>query len=119
MSAGSKVFSDAALLRAGFTFMSGYPYTNRDCTLLYEKRRHHRPNGKEYEKPFLIRRPNGNGVWLAEMGDQRVLYRQQNILSAAPGEPCYVNEGEKACERCAKLNLLSTCVATGWNDVDL
>jgi hypothetical protein len=119
MSTQSKPFSDAGLLRAGFKFVESYLYPDRDGTLLYEKRRYHRSNGEGYEKTFLIRRPNGKGVWLAEMGDQRVLYRQQNILAAAPGEPCYINEGEKACERCAKLNLLSTCVAANWDDVDL
>jgi hypothetical protein len=120
MSTQSKPFSDAGLLRAGFKFVESYPYPDRDgTTLLYEKRRYHRSNGEGYEKTFLIRRPNGKGVWLAEMGEQRVLYRQQNILNAEPGEPCYINEGEKACERCAKLNLLSTCVAANWNDIDL
>lgn len=88
-----------------------YPYTTADGTVIYEKIR--------YEpKTFRIRRQNGGG-WEWNAGEERVLYRLQNLAIASPDEPCWVNEGEKACDRLAALNLLSTCVATGWDGVDV
>ena len=122
MSDKPKPFDDAYLIRDGWKRVKIYPYTTADGIELYQKLRYERPNPNEpkgYEKTFLIRRPDGNGGWYGEMGDERVLYRQQNIIDAPLDERVHIGEGEKAADRAAKANLLATCIAAGWGDVDI
>jgi putative DNA primase/helicase len=117
-------FSDANLRRQGFKLVARYPYTRADGSVSYEKIRYEKPDPDEpkgREKTFRFRHPDGNGGWYSGIGDntERVLYRAQNIITASRDEDIYITEGEKACELLAAHNLLATCVATNWTDVDL
>lgn len=112
MSDKPKPFDDAYLIRDGWKRVKIYPYTTADGIERYQKLRYERPNPNEpkgYEKTFLIRRPDGNGGWYGEMGDERVLYRQQNIIDAPLDERVHIVQdrlarrmGVEAARRCPR-----------------
>jgi putative DNA primase/helicase len=89
--------------------------------LLFEKRRYQKPNRntpKGYEKTLRFCHPINDGWFWGTGTEERPLYRLQNLL-VAPSEPVYVCESEKVCDKLAKLNLLATCVASGWSNADV
>jgi hypothetical protein len=86
-----------------------YDYTDDKGDLLYQVVRLE-------PKDFRQRRPNGNGGWIWNAGERRVLYRLPELLQY-PDATVFVTEGEKDADRVASLGLCATTVACGkWTD---
>jgi hypothetical protein len=85
--------------------VAAYPYKDAMNTLLYEVLR--------YEpKKFRGRRPDGNGGWIPDAGERRVLYRLPELLKY-PDACVFVCEGEKDADRVASLDHCAVTVAFG------
>jgi hypothetical protein len=82
-----------------------YDYTDSAGTLLYQVLRYE-PKG------FSQRRPDGNGGWIWQQAERRVLYRLVELLKY-PDATVFVCEGEKDADRVAGLGLCATTVAHG------
>jgi hypothetical protein len=86
-----------------------YDYADASGKLLYQACRLE-------PKSFRQRRPNGNGGWIWQLGEQRVLYRLADLLKY-PDATVFVTEGEKDADRVAELGQCATTVASGkWTD---
>ncbi len=60
-------------------------------------------------KGFKLRRPDGRGGWLWNMGDvTRIPYRLPELLKTPPGSTIYFCEGEKAVEAARSLGVIAT-----------
>jgi RecA-family ATPase len=118
-----KPFDDHYMLRDGWHLAHRHPYPNADGVPQFEKLRYERPDPDEpkgYKKKLFFRHANGDGRLFWGMGNsERPLYRLQNLVIAEPGESVFICESEKVCDKLAKLNLLATCVASSWENVDL
>jgi hypothetical protein len=67
-------------------------------------------------KGFRQRRPDGNGGWIWELDERRVLYHWPELLKYPDGT-VFVCEGEKDADRVAALGHRTTCVAAGkWTE---
>jgi hypothetical protein len=82
-----------------------YDYTDANGAVLYQVCRFE-------PKSFRHRRPNGNGGWIWEAGERRVLYRLPDILKY-PSATVFITEGEKDADRIAGLGHCATTVASG------
>jgi hypothetical protein len=82
-----------------------YDYTDATGALLYQVCRLE-------PKSFRQRRPDGNGGWIWEAGEQRVLYRLLDLLQY-PDATVFLTEGEKDADRVAELGYCATTVASG------
>jgi AAA domain len=90
--------------RAGVV-VATYDYNDEHGKLLYQALR--------YEpKDFRQRRPDGNGGWIWELEDRRVLYRLPELLKY-PDATVFFTEGEKDAERIISLGHCATTVAHG------
>jgi AAA domain len=90
--------------RAGIV-VATYDYNDERGKLLYQALR--------YEpKDFRQRRPDGNGGWIWELEDRRVLYRLPELLKY-PDATVFFTEGEKDAERIVSLGHCATTVAHG------
>jgi hypothetical protein len=90
-----------------------YDYTDETGELLYQVLRYDNP------KRFKAHRPDGNGGWIDETGERRVLYRWLD-LRKYPDATAFVTEGEKDADRIASLEQCGTTVAFGdWDEVDV
>jgi len=86
-----------------------YDYTNAGGGLLYQVLRLE-PKG------FRQRRPDGNGGWIWELDERRVLYHWPELLKYPDGS-VFICEGEKDADRVAALGHCTTCVAGGkWTE---
>jgi len=86
-----------------------YDYNNEAGELLYQVVRFE-------PKAFAHRRPDGNGGWIPEGSERRVLYRWPDLL-VFPDATVFICEGEKDADRVASLNRCATTVASGkWTD---
>ncbi|MFZ2960412.1 MAG: hypothetical protein WA705_26325 [Candidatus Ozemobacteraceae bacterium] len=87
-----------------------YSYTDEAGTLLYQAVRY-KP------KDFRQRRPDGQGGWIWNLKDVRLVPYQ---LSAIPkSETIFIVEGEKDCESCKAIKIIATCNPMGagkWRD---
>ena len=81
-----------------------YDYTDADGVLLYEVLRYEPKN-------FRQRRPDGNGGWIWNLNERRVVYRWPELLKF-PDATVFVCEGEKDADNVAALNLCATSVAS-------
>lgn len=82
-----------------------YDYTDTDGALLYQCAR--------YEpKDFRQRRPDGNGGWMWNLGERRVVYRWPELIKF-PDATVFICEGEKDADRVASLGHCASCVAGG------
>ena len=71
------------------TEVCAYDYCDYDGVLLYQVVRY-------MPKDFKVRRPNGNGGWIWNIGPQKVLYHLPDLLTARiDGDPIYLCEGER------------------------
>ena len=87
-----------------------YDYTDETGALLFQKvRKEPGPDGAK--KTFVIRRPDGHGGWIWNIGDApRVLYRLPEVRAAiAAGKSVWITEGEKDADRLASLGVAATC----------
>jgi hypothetical protein len=82
-----------------------YDYTDSDGTLLYQVLRLE-------PKSFRQRRPDGEGGWIWQLDEHRVIYRWSELLKY-PDATVFVCEGEKDADRVASLELCATTVAGG------
>lgn len=92
-----------------------YDYCDENGKLLYQSVR--------YEpKDFRQRRPDGRGGFDWNLnGTPRVLYRFPELLAADSAHTVLIPEGEKDCDRLAKLGLVATTNSGGagkWRDED-
>jgi RecA-family ATPase len=89
--------------------VAAYDYTDDQGELLYQVLR--------YEpKDFRGRRPDGNGGWIPNAGERRVLYRLPELLKY-PDACVFICEGEKDAGRVASLDHCAVAVAFGkWTD---
>ena len=86
-----------------------YDYTDGDGTLLYQVLRLE-------PKSFRQRRPDGNGGWIWQLDERRVIYRWPDLLKY-PDATVFVCEGEKDADRVASLGHCATTVAAGkWTE---
>ena len=86
-----------------------YSYTSADGVLLYQVLRFE-------PKTFRQRRPDGNGGWIWQLGERRVIYRWLELLEY-PDATVFVCEGEKDADRVASLGHCATTVAGGkWTE---
>jgi hypothetical protein len=86
-----------------------YLYTDATGVLLYQVLRLE-PKG------FRQRRPDGNGGWICELDQRRVLYRWPELLRYPDGTVFFC-EGEKDADRLAGLGYCATTVAAGkWTE---
>jgi RecA-family ATPase len=86
-----------------------YDYTDAAGVLLYQVLRLE-PKG------FRQRRPDGNGGWIWELDERRVLYHWPELLKYPDGT-VFICEGEKDADRVAALGHCTTCVAAGkWTE---
>jgi RecA-family ATPase len=86
-----------------------YDYQGADGKLLYQVLRYS-------PKDFRQRRPNGNGGWVWQLNERRVLYRWPELLKF-PDATIFITEGEKDSDRVADLGHCATTVAAGkWTD---
>jgi RecA-family ATPase len=83
-----------------------YRYVDANNALLYEVLRYDNP------KTFRQRRPDGNGGWIWNVGERRVLYGLPGIRQY-PDATTIVTEGEKDCDRLIGLGYCATTVASG------
>jgi predicted P-loop ATPase len=91
------------------TILATYDYKNATGKLLFQVVR-------MAPKKFRIRRPDGVGGWLWNLGDtRRVLYHLPAVRKAVEaGEEIYVCEGEKACDALAtRFGVIATCSPMG------
>jgi RecA-family ATPase len=86
-----------------------YDYTDAGSVLLYQVLRLE-------PKSFRQRRPDGNGGWIWELDQRRVLYRWPDLLKYPDGTVFFC-EGEKDADRVAGLGYCATTVAAGkWTE---
>ena len=86
-----------------------YDYTDTAGVLLYQVLRLD-PKG------FRQRRPDGNGGWIWELDQRRVLYRWPELLKYPDGTVFFC-EGEKDADRVAGLGYCATTIAAGkWTE---
>jgi hypothetical protein len=92
------------------TLAATFRYTDADGTLLYQVLKYVDP------KRFVQRRPDGNGGWIWNVGERRVLYRLPELIRY-PEATVFFCEGEKDADRVAALGHCATTVASGkWTD---
>lgn len=86
------------------TIVATYPYVDEAGQLLYEKVRYD-------PKDFRVRRPDGHGGWIYNIGDtRRVLYGLPALNAAiAAGATVWIAEGEKDCDALARAGEAATC----------
>ncbi len=85
--------------------VANYDYFDETGVLLYQVQRMD-------PKDFRQRKPDGSG-WAYRLGNvRRVLYRLPE-LTANPGRPCFIVEGEKDVHTLEKLGFLATTCAGG------
>jgi DNA primase len=76
------------------TEVCAYDYRDFDSTLLYQIVRY-------IPKTFKVRRPNGAGGWIWNIGPKKVLYHLPDLLIARiHGDSIFVCEGEKDADNC-------------------
>ena len=86
-----------------------YDYIDSDGTLLYQVLRLE-------PKSFRQRRPDGEGGWIWQLDERRVIYRWPELLKY-PDATVFVCEGEKDADRVASLGHCATTVAGGkWTE---
>ena len=86
-----------------------YDYTDATGVLLYQVLRLE-------PKSFRQRRPDGNGGWIWELDERRVLYHWPELLKYPDGT-VFICEGEKDADRVAGLGHCATTVAAGkWTE---
>jgi RecA-family ATPase len=86
-----------------------YDYTDAAGVLLYQVLRLE-PKG------FRQRRSDGNGGWIWELDERRVIYRWPELLKYRDGT-VFICEGEKDADRVTTLGHCTTCVAAGkWTE---
>jgi RecA-family ATPase len=86
-----------------------YDYTDAAGALLYQVLRLE-PKG------FRLRRPDGNGGWIWQLDEQRVLYHWPELLKYPDGT-VFICEGEKDADRVGALGHCATTVAAGkWTE---
>jgi Protein of unknown function (DUF3631) len=86
-----------------------YPYVDEDGKLLYQ-------NVRFDPKDFRLRRPNGKGAWIWNLGDvRRVLYRLQDVQRA---KEVLLVEGEKDADTAARFGFTATTsgAAGSWRE---
>jgi len=85
-----------------------YPYRDADGGLLFEVVRY-------APKSFSVRRPDGNGGWIWNLGNvRRVLYKLPEVLAAVQaGQTVFVVEGEKDVDNLTRLGLTATTAPGG------
>lgn len=93
--------------------LATYDYRDAKGTMLFQAVR--------YEpKDFGVRRPDGRGGWIHNIGDvTRVLYRLPELVASEPSDPVHITEGEKDVDRLAGLGLVATTNVFGadkWQD---
>jgi hypothetical protein len=94
----------------GWAITATYDYRDVHGALLFQVLR--KENGTQ--KKFVQRRPNGHGGWVWNLqGVKRVLYRLSELLTADPGLPVFVVEGEKDADRLSGLDIVATCSPHG------
>ena len=89
-----------------------YKYRDEAGTVLFEVLRFKNPRG------FRQRQPGQKPPWNLE-GVRKVLYNLPAVVTADPGQPVWVVEGEKDVDRLGSLGLLATCNPGGagkWLD---
>ncbi len=80
-----------------------YDYRDESGELLFQVVRF-------YPKDFRQRRPVEGGGWCWKLdGVRRVLYRLPELAAADPTATIFVVEGEKDCDRLARLGIIATC----------
>ena len=90
-------------------FVAKYDYVDDAGTLLYQVLRLE-------PKSFRQRRPDGNGGWIWELDQRRVLYRWPDLLKYPDGTVFFC-EGEKDADRVAGLGYCATTIAAGkWTE---
>ena len=105
-------FTDAALLGDGYSLIAAYDYRDGE-KLLYQVLRYQHP---EKGKTFRQRRPDDLGGWWFGAGDRKVLYRL-NDLGTAANTSVFVCEGEKDADHLALLGFTAVTVASGtWSE---
>ena len=71
-------------------------------------------------KDFPLRRPDGRGGWVWNLGDtRRVLYRLPELVAADPSAVVLIPEGERDVDRLRGLGFVATCNPGGagkWRD---
>lgn len=84
-----------------------YDYRDEAGDLLYQAVRYH-PKG------FKQRRPDGQGDWIWNIKEVRLIpYRLPELRAADPAATVYVVEGEKDVENLRTLGFVATCNAMG------
>ena len=101
----SKVIAAESAAAPKGNIVKAYDYTDEHGELLYQVCRLE-------PKSFRQRRPNGNGGWTWDVGEQRVLYRLPELLKY-PDATVFLTEGEKDADRIAALGYTATTVASG------
>ena len=97
---------DAAAPPKNAHITATYDYNDANGDLLYQVCRLE-------PKAFRQRRPDGNGRWIWQLGEeQRVLYRLGELLDY-PDATVFICEGEKDADRVAELGRCATTVASG------
>ena len=97
---------------AGFKLTATYNYAVNG-ELLYQVQRFEHPT---QPKRIFAQRPDGKGGWLRKAGERRVLYRGDDLKTAAHNT-AFVTEGEKDADRLAKLGFIAVTVAFGqWSE---
>ena len=80
-----------------------YDYTDADGTVLYQVVRFQ-------PKDFRVRRPDGAGGWVWNLGTRRVLYRLPELRAAIAGaKRVFVVEGEKDADAVRRHGFAATC----------
>lgn len=104
---------DESTRKDGKRLVSVHDYTGEQGELLFQKLRYSpkKPDG------FQIRRPNGSGGWIWNLGKtRRVPYNLPEVIRS---EFVFVVEGEKAADRLIEEGLCATCAMFGagrWPD---
>ena len=83
-----------------------YDYCDAGGALLYQVLRYEQP------KSFRQRQPDGNGGWIWNLNERRVLYRLPDLMKY-PFGTVFVTEGEKDADGLAERDLCATTVASG------